>query len=126
VRWEAQGTMKGILIVGKEGYRDSSKEENFSVCYVTFSFMRERHSTLSSQIVLFDSACFGFHYSVFLVQRLELDTQNRKEHSQVPKSRTTSSIVVRTCKQNQSLARSKTTFPWIPEHDRYMKAQVRS
>jgi hypothetical protein len=118
--------MKGTLIVGKWGYRDSSKEENFSVFHATFSFVRGWHSTLSSQIVLPNSACFGLHYSVFLVQWHESDTQNGKEDSQVPKSRMTSFIEVRTSKRNWSLARSKMTFPWIPEQDRYMKARVRS
>jgi hypothetical protein len=124
--WEAQETMKGTLIVGKGGYQDSLKEENFSIFHATFTFMRGWHSTLSSWIVLHDSACFGLHYSFLLVQWLESDTQDGKEHSQVPKSRMTSSIEVRTSKQNRSLTRSKTTFPWIPEQDRYMKACMRS
>jgi hypothetical protein len=75
--------MKGSLIEGKVGYRDSSKEENFSVFHASFPFMHGQHSTLLSRIVLHDSACFGLHYSVFLVQRLESDTQNGKEHSHV-------------------------------------------
>jgi hypothetical protein len=110
--------MKGTLIMGKGGYQDSSKEENFSVFYAIFLFVRGQHSTLSSRIVL--------HDSVFLVQRLESDTQNGKDHSQVLKSRMSSSIEVRTSKWNRSLAQLKTTFHWIPEQDRYKKARVRS
>jgi hypothetical protein len=118
--------MKDTLIMGKGGYQDSSKEENFSVFHATFSFVRGWHSTLLSQIVLHDSTYFGLHYSVFLVQWLELDTHNGKEHSQVPKSRTTSSIEVRTSKLNRTSAWLKMTFSWITEQDRYIKARVRS
>jgi hypothetical protein len=55
----------------KGGHQDSWQEENFSVFHATFPFVRGRHSTLSSQIVLHDFACFGLDYSVFLAQRLE-------------------------------------------------------
>jgi hypothetical protein len=54
------------------------------------------------------------------------DAQNGKELSQIPTSRMTSPIGVRTFKLNQSLVQSKMTFSWITEHDRYMNAWVRS
>jgi hypothetical protein len=104
---------------------DVWRKEDSSVTHATFSFEHGWHGTLLNRIVLHDSACIAFSYSVFLVQWLESNTQNGIEHSQVPKSRMTSSIEVRTSKRNWSLARSKTTFPWIPEHDRYMKPRVR-
>jgi hypothetical protein len=64
--------MRGTLIMEEGGYQDSSKEENFSIFHATFPFVRGRHNTLSNQIVLHDSACAALHYSIFLVQQLEL------------------------------------------------------
>jgi hypothetical protein len=63
--------MKGTLIMEEGGYYDSTKEENFLVFHATFPFVCGRHSTLSNQIVLHDSACVALHYSIFLVQQLE-------------------------------------------------------
>jgi hypothetical protein len=45
--------------------------------------------------------------------------------SQIPTSRTISSIGVRTSKLNWSSAWSEMTFSWITDQDRYMKARVR-
>jgi hypothetical protein len=102
------------------------REKDSSITHATFPFEHERHGTLLNQIALHDSSCIVLPYSVFLVQRLESDTQNGKEHSQVPKSRTTSFIEVRISKVNQTSARLKMTFSWIIEQDKYMKARVRS
>jgi hypothetical protein len=49
-----------------------------------------------------------------------------KEHSQVPKSRTTPSIGVRTSKLNQTLAQSKMIFSWMVGLDGYTKSRARS
>jgi hypothetical protein len=105
---------------------DVWREEDSSVTHYTFPFEHGRHGTLLNRIVLHDFACITLPYPVFLVQRLESDTQNGKEHSQVSKSRTTSFIEVRISKLNWTSARLKMTFSWITEHDRYMKARVRS
>jgi hypothetical protein len=122
----AQETMKDALTTNHEGQRDSWKEEDFSITPATFPFEHGRHGTLLNQIVLHDSACIVLPYSVFLIQRLKSDTQNGKEHSEVPKSRTTSFIEIRIYKLNQTLALLKMTFSWITEQDRYMNAWVRS
>jgi hypothetical protein len=105
---------------------DVWREEDSSVSHATFPFEHGQHGTLLNRIVLHDSACIALPYSVVLVQRLKSDTQNGKEHSQVPKSRTTSFIEVRISKLNRTSARLKMTFSWITERDRYMKARVRS
>jgi hypothetical protein len=68
---EHKKMMKDVLTVEKKVYKNSSKAENFSVSHTTFSSVRGRHRTLSNRIVLYDSACFGLHYSIFLVHQLD-------------------------------------------------------
>jgi hypothetical protein len=72
--------------------------------------------------VLHDSIGVVFHYSVFLVQPLERMLGKEKELSQIPMSRTTSPIGVRTSKLNRSSTRSEMIFSWMVEHDGYTKA----
>jgi hypothetical protein len=51
------------------------------------------------------------------------DTLGGGEMSEVPMLRLTPSIGARTSKLKQSLTRSMVTFPWIVEHDGYMKSR---
>jgi hypothetical protein len=90
-----------------------------------FLFRHGRHITLSNRIVLHDSADVVLHYSIFLVHQLNRMLGKEKKLSQIPTSMTTSPIGVRTCKMNQSSARSEMTLSWIIEQDGYLKARVR-
>jgi hypothetical protein len=64
----AQETMKDVLTASQEGQLDVCKEEDTSVTHDTFPFVRGQHNTLLNRIVLCDSACFGLHLSIFVVQ----------------------------------------------------------
>jgi hypothetical protein len=115
--------MKDALTAQQEGQLDVCMEEDSSVTHDIFPFVRGRHSTLLNQIALHDSGCSALHYSILLVQQLERELRKEKEPSQIPMSRTTSPIEVRTSKLNQSSARSEMTLSWITEQDGYMKAR---
>jgi hypothetical protein len=56
----------------------------------------------------------------------QADVRNEKELHQLPMSRMTSPIGVRTSKLNRSSARSKMTFSWITEQDGCTQAHMRS
>jgi hypothetical protein len=73
--------------------------------------------------MLHDSAGVVFHYSVFLVKPLKWILGKENELSQIPMSRTTSPIGVRTSKLNRLLTGSKMIFSWMVELDGYTKAQ---
>jgi hypothetical protein len=66
--------------------------------------------------MLHDSACFGPHYLIFVVQRLERALKKEKELSQIPRSRTRFLIGVSASKLNRSFTRPEMTFTWIIDH----------